>query len=186
MQDLQLNKWVKFKDYLNHPCPEVDQEEIQWWQKDQIQLNMLYDLIKHEVTIAYAQAKNKNVDLLQYEPECGFYDVYDNHKDLGSINHSTREYLDYLPCVTDGYNKRINRARFRNGYRSRHRHEPYFELKFYDVTWWSIYKKTDLLNIPKDKNVQYMLDHGMRFIYHIYEVNYTSGPLMYVISKTSK
>ena len=40
MQDLQLNKWVKFKDYLNHPCPEIDQEEIQWWQKDQVQLNV--------------------------------------------------------------------------------------------------------------------------------------------------
>ena len=181
MQDLQLNKWVKFKDYLNHPCPEIDQEEIQWWQKDQVQLNMLYSLIKQEVTNAYAQAKNKNVDLLQYEPECGFYNVYDNNKVLGSISDSTREVLDYLPCVTDKYNKQINKQWLGK----RHRHEPYFELKFYDVTWWSIYKKTDLLNIPKDKNVQYMLDHGMRFIYSIYEVNYTSGPLMYVISKTS-
>tara|TARA_R100000329_G_scaffold133532_1_gene113305 strand:- start:214 stop:777 length:564 start_codon:yes stop_codon:yes gene_type:complete len=187
MQDLQLNKWVKFKDYLNHPCPVVDpkdihyQEDIQLWQQDQMQLNMLYNLIKHEVTTAYAQAKNKNVDLLQYEPECGFYDVNNNNKDLGSISDSTREILDYLPCVTDKYNKRMNKKWLR----TRYRHYPYFELKYYDVCWWSIHQKTDLLNIPKDKNVQYMLDQGMRFIYYIYEINYTYGPLMYVISKTS-
>ena len=184
MINLQINKWVKFKDYLNRPCPVVDQEDIHYqediqeWQQDQVQLGMLYALIKQEVTTAYAQAKNKNVDILQYEPECGFYDVNTN-KELGSISDSTREVLDYLPCVTDKYNKRMNKKWLR----TRYRHYPYFALEFYNVTWWSIHKKTDLLQLPKDKRVQGMLDQGMRFIYHIYDINYTFGTMMYVVSK---